>query len=744
MRATLITCATVCISLSLGQAGTARAAAIYYMPATGGNWSVAANWNLNRCPQPGDLVCIEAGSNDHKSVTYDWTGATSLLKLTVDGNTSGTYATVLQFDHTLITEELWLGWNGPGWYWMEGPAFLQVNGNMYVGAYDPGTGHFNLDVDGAGSGLYVGGHCALGYYGAGVFDHLNGTVEMDQLGVGEMAPGTYWLRAGSGAPNTLLLHGHLLVGHADEGLFEQTGGTATVESGVLLGTNTPATGTYLMKGGTLNAGFILIGLNGNGYFTQTGGTVTATNGLHVGSEGTHTDYATYKVNSTDNPATVNVGGDLFVGPLSLAKYEQTGATVHVAGNLEIWDGADDPYDYSYVYLGTSAGLLDVEGSVTNHTGYYDQDGGVMTTGSFTNDSPIGVNLDNNADFRATVLNHTQGTLWMWRNATVRGELFMPPNTYTMCNFTNNATFQMGSATFDGGTFVGHLTNNGTFTYNQGDFSSSTLTNYGTFNNNAAFACNRLVNHDCITVTSAQPITASGNGYASAFENHGELVLQGGGQVYLGAGKPLVNNGCIFGGGTVAQNTSVNGNLINNNYLCCTPTDARGMLRVAGDFTANGDAELRICVGGVHWVTDYDQLRVTGTAHLGGELDVRLVNGFVPAVGHNFSVVTHAGYTGVFDTVNLPTLPAGRYWWLHYLPTSVRLEVTDVPHITGDVNCDGQVGFGDINPFVLYLSNNTAWQAAYPDCPAENGDINGDGVYPSFLDINPFVQLLSWD
>jgi hypothetical protein len=61
---------------------------------------------------------------------------------------------------------------------------------------------------------------------------------------------------------------------------------------------------------------------------------------------------------------------------------------------------------------------------------------------------------------------------------------------------------------------------------------------------------------------------------------------------------------------------------------------------------------------------------------------------------------------------------------------------------GDLNCDGTVSFADINPFVLYLSNFAQWQAAYPGCPAENGDINGDGTYPSFADINPFVALMT--
>jgi hypothetical protein len=61
--------------------------------------------------------------------------------------------------------------------------------------------------------------------------------------------------------------------------------------------------------------------------------------------------------------------------------------------------------------------------------------------------------------------------------------------------------------------------------------------------------------------------------------------------------------------------------------------------------------------------------------------------------------------------------------------------------TGDLNCDGTVDFGDINPFVLVLTDAAAWQAAYPGCPIANGDINSDGSV-DFGDINPFVALLS--
>jgi hypothetical protein len=68
-----------------------------------------------------------------------------------------------------------------------------------------------------------------------------------------------------------------------------------------------------------------------------------------------------------------------------------------------------------------------------------------------------------------------------------------------------------------------------------------------------------------------------------------------------------------------------------------------------------------------------------------------------------------------------------------------------PPALGDLNCDGTYGqgsFGDINPFVLYLSNFAAWEAEFPGCNPLNGDINGDGLYPDFGDINPFVALLT--
>ncbi|MBL8879480.1 MAG: hypothetical protein JNG88_10205 [Phycisphaerales bacterium] len=60
---------------------------------------------------------------------------------------------------------------------------------------------------------------------------------------------------------------------------------------------------------------------------------------------------------------------------------------------------------------------------------------------------------------------------------------------------------------------------------------------------------------------------------------------------------------------------------------------------------------------------------------------------------------------------------------------------------GDLNCDGSVNNFDIDPFVLALTDPTAYAAQFPGCDPLNGDINNDGLLNNF-DIDPFVALLT--
>jgi hypothetical protein len=62
-------------------------------------------------------------------------------------------------------------------------------------------------------------------------------------------------------------------------------------------------------------------------------------------------------------------------------------------------------------------------------------------------------------------------------------------------------------------------------------------------------------------------------------------------------------------------------------------------------------------------------------------------------------------------------------------------------VAGDMNCDCQLDFDDITPFVLALSDPVGYGAAYPNCDYLKGDLDGDGFVTS-NDVDPFVALLS--
>jgi photosystem II stability/assembly factor-like uncharacterized protein len=64
-------------------------------------------------------------------------------------------------------------------------------------------------------------------------------------------------------------------------------------------------------------------------------------------------------------------------------------------------------------------------------------------------------------------------------------------------------------------------------------------------------------------------------------------------------------------------------------------------------------------------------------------------------------------------------------------------------LLGDMNCNGVTSVGDIGAFVLAVTDPAAYNALYPDCLIENGDIDGNtAVTPG--DIGGFVDLLTND
>lgn len=90
------------------------------------------------------------------------------------------------------------------------------------------------------------------------------------------------------------------------------------------------------------------------------------------------------------------------------------------------------------------------------------------------------------------------------------------------------------------------------------------------------------------------------------------------------------------------------------------------------------------LGGLIPGTQHDKITHTGLSQAGGTLDVVLINGFVPSLGHVFDIFDwNAGVLGAFSPVNLPSLAAGLAWDTSDLYASGNLYVTAIPE-TGSV------------------------------------------------------------
>jgi len=98
---------------------------------------------------------------------------------------------------------------------------------------------------------------------------------------------------------------------------------------------------------------------------------------------------------------------------------------------------------------------------------------------------------------------------------------------------------------------------------------------------------------------------------------------------------------------------------------------------------------------------------------------------------------HGALYSVTGLTNSSGVPAVRYRYDAYgLPRAWESPVG----VRGDANCDGELTFADIDPFVLALSDRAAWEAAYGCDYLAANDVNGDGEV-TFTDFDPFVACL---
>jgi hypothetical protein len=112
----------------------------------------------------------------------------------------------------------------------------------------------------------------------------------------------------------------------------------------------------------------------------------------------------------------------------------------------------------------------------------------------------------------------------------------------------------------------------------------------------------------------------------------------------------------------------------------TPGDSAistGVLTDSGAFKQNTGGSLDISIGGATPGSKFDQLN-SSTANLAGTMNIKLINGFIPALGANFKVLNFSSETGKFATVNGLAINGSEHFAVTYQGTDVLLTVIGGP------------------------------------------------------------------
>ena len=100
----------------------------------------------------------------------------------------------------------------------------------------------------------------------------------------------------------------------------------------------------------------------------------------------------------------------------------------------------------------------------------------------------------------------------------------------------------------------------------------------------------------------------------------------------------------------------------------------GKLSVSGSYTQTATGALNLAVGGMTVGTQYSQLAVSNGVSLAGTLSIKLVNGFTPAIGDTFTVVTGSAVSGTFSVVKGLSINSAEHFSVGYGANSVTLTV----------------------------------------------------------------------
>jgi hypothetical protein len=168
-----------------------------------------------------------------------------------------------------------------------------------------------------------------------------------------------------------------------------------------------------------------------------------------------------------------------------------------------------------------------------------------------------------------------------------------------------------------------------------------------------------------------------------------LINNAGGTIKLESGTLNATAGVDINGGQLIGSGTVIGALRNNGGIVA-PGFSPGKITIQGPYTQGADGVLNIEIGGAEPGTGYDQLRVVGTATLGGTLNVKLINGFQPRLGDVFEIIDPNAVSGQFAQINAE----GFGVQANYAAGAITITITSVPDRLLNISTRLRVGTGE--------------------------------------------------
>ncbi len=183
----------------------------------------------------------------------------------------------------------------------------------------------------------------------------------------------------------------------------------------------------------------------------------------------------------------------------------------------------------------------------------------------------------------------------------------------------------------------------------------------------------LTNAGAVTVASSSKLTLT-KASATYTQSAGTTTVDG---TLTADGGMTFSGGSVFGnGGTLSAGTNTVTNSATFNIGDAVMT--AGTESIEGNYTQTSAGNLDVDIGGTTAGTQYDQLNITGEASLNGELNLDLINGFVPTMTETFEILTAGSVTGVFSSVNGSEINSSEHFGVVYNTKNVTLDVLSGP------------------------------------------------------------------